>query len=91
MDKVIEAILSEAGLAGAFIVLLLLAVWKLYRDREKSREARIEDLKACEEKITKIGIKYEEKYRQAIHELDNTVKTVNSMMDKFLAYFSRER
>lgn len=84
MQGIWDKILSEAGLAGAFIGVLLFACWKLYRDLVKAKDILYRELKEAKER-------QEEKYRTAIREMTDSFEHLSRIMDKFFDLLMRRR
>lgn len=89
MDAIFDAILSQAGLAGAFIVVLLLVAWKLYRDVikakddvSKAKDAAFEALRAAKEK-------QEAKYQKAIEDMAKSMNGIERLTDRLVDSLTR--
>jgi hypothetical protein len=80
VGEVVEKIVQHGGISGAFAVVLAFACWKLYRDLMKCKDRRILD-----------GKESEEKYQNAMREINETLKEFDHFMDRFFDWLTRRR
>ena len=84
MADVIDKIIQQGGISGAFAIVFALACWKLYRDLLKAKDSKYAELKAIKEET-------EEKYRKAMVEVNNTAHEFDRLLDRLFDYLTRKR
>lgn len=91
MKDAMDKILSEAGLAGAVIALLILALVKLYLDNKKLHAKILQSKDDWRKELDALRERHEDRYRRAIDKMNSSFEQLSRMLDKLFDWWTRRR
>ncbi len=88
MAEIVETIIRQGGVTGAFALFFAFACMKLYKDLMRCKDARVNDLRSVSYRIEQLKVEQETKHRESMRELNETLKKIDRFMDKFFDWMT---